>query len=584
MPAYINPGVQTSKSGGVGASMATLRSGLSLDGLEAKLFADILSQTTVAPEPVISRKLADIKPRTPSSAQSGVATANTSPDTAAEDRAALRSLLQRIREDAKALYQNRQRIRHLDRKADQAEAQENPVKDETAKQAVPGQTQTTAPEEIAAVEETEDTAVCLYEGEDCDSGNEFDVLTDSKVIEMAKLLLTDPETKSAADTAGSKNPAKEIMDETEVKALLDDLMSAEQAALLLISKLMQDKAEKLKQGLNDRETVADAALGNAAEETGATVTDPVETVFGGQAMSLALPKLAKGSAQGALPLTADADSGADTNAANAVMGGKAFETLMPSLAGAKGKPQEKATDGATAHKAGDDFLTLFNVNAGVASNAPAKGIVDATVVKAGVAAEVTGAGEVGSAAAASSHAQGSQHAMLTEGAKPVGSYDFASQLSAARAARGGSAGLPTAVEQVALQLHKGIKEGQNQMTVHLRPADLGRIDIKLTFSADKTVQGTVVADNPATLDLLLKDVGSLQRALQDAGLRADPGSLQFSLRGDGQQNLFNANSNGHSGNGSSSGYAPSVADVADIEPEYGAEIYYLTPGRINLRV
>ena len=36
-----------------------------------------------------------------------------------------------------------------------------------------------------------------------------------------------------------------------------------------------------------------------------------------------------------------------------------------------------------------------------------------------------------------------------------------------------------------------------------------------------------------TLDLLQRDARSLERALNDAGLKADSGSLEFNLRGDG---------------------------------------------------
>lgn len=167
--------------------------------------------------------------------------------------------------------------------------------------------------------------------------------------------------------------------------------------------------------------------------------------------------------------------------------------------------------------------------------------------------------------------------------RPVGSYDFASQLSATRAARGGAAGLPPAVEQVALHLHRQAKEGTNEMTLQLRPVELGRIEIKLSFGADNAVQGTVVADSPATLDMLQKDQSSLQRALQEAGLRADSGCLQFSLRGDGQQQPGNpmAFSGGRAGpslpfGGEAEG--GESADVADVEN------WILTPGRVNLRV
>jgi len=92
----------------------------------------------------------------------------------------------------------------------------------------------------------------------------------------------------------------------------------------------------------------------------------------------------------------------------------------------------------------------------------------------------------------------------------------------------------------------------------------------------------VTADNPSTLNLLLKDVRGLERALQEAGLRADSGSLQFGLRGDGQAN---------GGSGQTAGNSSALADDSDspsgaILPGYAgpAETYYLTPGGVNMRV
>lgn len=172
-----------------------------------------------------------------------------------------------------------------------------------------------------------------------------------------------------------------------------------------------------------------------------------------------------------------------------------------------------------------------------------------------------------------------------EGGRTVGSYDFASQLSATRTAKGGAAGLPQAIEQVAVQLHKTVKEGKDEMTIQLRPAELGKIEIKLEFSADKRVQGTVVADSQATLNLLQKDSDALQRALQDAGLQADAGCLQFSLRGDGQQNASTQNEAGGRSSGSSSSALLAVSEAEGHEAgATESETYYITPGRVNLRV
>ncbi|HAX90689.1 MAG TPA: hypothetical protein DCY07_00570, partial [Rhodospirillaceae bacterium] len=173
---------------------------------------------------------------------------------------------------------------------------------------------------------------------------------------------------------------------------------------------------------------------------------------------------------------------------------------------------------------------------------------------------------------------------IGSGVRSLGSYDFAGQLSAARISKGGAAGLPQAIEQVSVQLHKAVKEGLDTITIQLKPVELGKIEIKLEFAADKSVSGTVIADNQATLNILQKDSSSLQRALQDAGLQAQSGCLEFSLRDQGNAGQFaQQQNNGASqeNGGSTVSYEDSaLVDVAASN----VETYYIAPGHVNLSV
>jgi flagellar hook-length control protein FliK len=184
---------------------------------------------------------------------------------------------------------------------------------------------------------------------------------------------------------------------------------------------------------------------------------------------------------------------------------------------------------------------------------------------------------------------GSSASAAAEGSAATGTYSFTSTLSAFRATNGGAVGLPSVVDQVVLQMNRNVKNGQSQMSLQLQPSDLGKISVKLTMSSDGKVQGTVVADNPKTLDMLQKDSRSLERALQDAGLRADPGSLQFSLGG--QKDSNNAgqaagNGNASSGEASSDGtISAEDSDDTDLAAIGAmAETYYITPTGVNIRV
>jgi hypothetical protein len=78
--------------------------------------------------------------------------------------------------------------------------------------------------------------------------------------------------------------------------------------------------------------------------------------------------------------------------------------------------------------------------------------------------------------------------------------------------------------------------GGEAITVRLDPVDMGRIEVRLTFSEDGQLRAVVAADNPAALDLLRRDSADLNRALADAGVRSDQHSLRFDTRaGSGDQ-------------------------------------------------
>lgn len=122
-------------------------------------------------------------------------------------------------------------------------------------------------------------------------------------------------------------------------------------------------------------------------------------------------------------------------------------------------------------------------------------------------------------------------------------------------------------EQIAVQVQKAVAQGQDRITIQLKPADLGRVEIKLDVMQDGRVAATIVADRPETLDLLQRDARGLQQALQDAGLKANSGSLSFNLGGGNGSNGQQAgDGNGASGQGQSSDLSDAVAEN-DTAPE-----------------
>src|SRR3546814_18557062 len=88
------------------------------------------------------------------------------------------------------------------------------------------------------------------------------------------------------------------------------------------------------------------------------------------------------------------------------------------------------------------------------------------------------------------------------------------------------------------------RSGQDQISIKLHPAELGRIEVKLENASDGTLRAVISAERTETLDLLQRDARGLERALQAAGVKTDSGSLSFNLRGQGQNHEPQAGNGG----------------------------------------
>ena len=99
-------------------------------------------------------------------------------------------------------------------------------------------------------------------------------------------------------------------------------------------------------------------------------------------------------------------------------------------------------------------------------------------------------------------------------------------------------------DQVNVQISKAIASGMDKITVQLRPAHLGRVDVHMEMASDGRVTAVVTADNKDTLDLLKQDSRELERAMREAGLQMNSGDLSFNLRENGQQAQGNETSDG----------------------------------------
>ncbi len=79
----------------------------------------------------------------------------------------------------------------------------------------------------------------------------------------------------------------------------------------------------------------------------------------------------------------------------------------------------------------------------------------------------------------------------------------------------------------------------DRVTIQLDPVELGRVEVNLQRGSDGHSQITFTVDKPETFDQLSRDARLLERSLQEAGIKADAGSMQFNLRQQPQPQMGN---------------------------------------------
>ncbi len=84
--------------------------------------------------------------------------------------------------------------------------------------------------------------------------------------------------------------------------------------------------------------------------------------------------------------------------------------------------------------------------------------------------------------------------------------------------------------EIGMRALKGLKE----FTIRLDPAELGKVEVKLSMDDEGKVQAKLTVDRVDTLYLLQRDARTLERAFDQAGLKTSPDSLDFNLRDGGQ--------------------------------------------------
>jgi flagellar hook-length control protein FliK len=92
-------------------------------------------------------------------------------------------------------------------------------------------------------------------------------------------------------------------------------------------------------------------------------------------------------------------------------------------------------------------------------------------------------------------------------------------------------------QDLGVEIARRIAAGGDQLVVRLSPAELGRIEVRMSFDDRGGLSTVFAADSRAALDMLRRDSADLSRALNDAGFRNEANTMRFDSgdRGSGGQ-------------------------------------------------
>ena len=85
-------------------------------------------------------------------------------------------------------------------------------------------------------------------------------------------------------------------------------------------------------------------------------------------------------------------------------------------------------------------------------------------------------------------------------------------------------------EQVKVNITKSAVKGVDSIEIKLKPEELGHIEVKMQISKDGKLQAHIISSRAETMDMLQKELPTLEKAFADAGFSLDNGSLSFSFR------------------------------------------------------
>lgn len=127
-----------------------------------------------------------------------------------------------------------------------------------------------------------------------------------------------------------------------------------------------------------------------------------------------------------------------------------------------------------------------------------------------------------------------------------------------------TAGQAVPMAALAVEINRQAMNGKTQFEIRLDPPELGRLNVRLEVDSNGQTRTHMIVERGETMDMLTTDSRSLERALQQAGLKADPGSVTFELAQDFNEGLAqNGNQSETGENGGNDAASPDGTQAGD---------------------
>ncbi|TAH35421.1 MAG: flagellar hook-length control protein FliK [Alphaproteobacteria bacterium] len=142
-------------------------------------------------------------------------------------------------------------------------------------------------------------------------------------------------------------------------------------------------------------------------------------------------------------------------------------------------------------------------------------------------------------------------------------------------------------EQVAVHIVKAAKDGVDKIKIQLTPEALGRVEIRLEMDKDALVKAVIATDKPEAAEWLARDAKQLERALQDAGIKADTSNMEFQNRNQSTSHNFAGQFSDNYNNGPAAHkYYGAKNGMADLNTDSNVIVknLYVRDGGVNIMV